>query len=464
MDRVPAESYLQEIMSNLAFALINRQDEILFCSPRAIPFLEAQHIPPRTDILKAVHTLLQPPLSVALADSRHSDSTVAFCHHQPDDNGKQRRLLITIRPFQSPGMETGIRMILFDAVEPTEEEHSSVKAPNQNLVSDLYAELMRSRDEFHRLTRDNEETVNSLASLNEELYLINEELRITSDELKTNRHSLEAGNAPLVEMIFKINKANDDLENFVEATELALIFVDLDKRIIRFTAPARKVFRIQAGDVGRPVVDISHCLKYKTLEDDVKTVLARHEKVEREVQGMDGTWFCLRVIPYMSDDANAVGAIIILVDISLRKQAEENLRSGEQRWRAALEATGDGVWEWDIPSNTCSLSPAWRRILGYGPDEIVAGVLEEWQALIHADDRAEVAKDIEGCGNSEPGWFSHEYRIKCRDGHWKWVLSRGAVVERAHDGKAKRLIGTLSDISHKKMPSTRSGIAPIMIP
>ena len=56
----------------------------------------------------------------------------------------------------------------------------------------------------------------------------------------------------MVEMISKITKANDDVANFVEATELELISVDLDKRIIRFTAPARKVFRIQAGDFGRP--------------------------------------------------------------------------------------------------------------------------------------------------------------------------------------------------------------------
>ncbi|MFL6715374.1 MAG: PAS domain-containing protein [Burkholderiaceae bacterium] len=68
----------------------------------------------------------------------------------------------------------------------------------------------------------------------------------------TKSKNFGAGKAGLVEMISKITKANDDVANFVEATELDLISVDLDKRIIRFTAPARKVFRIQAGDFGRP--------------------------------------------------------------------------------------------------------------------------------------------------------------------------------------------------------------------
>lgn len=443
------KKYFQEVTSSLAFVLINDQDEIVSCSPRGTDYLASPQLTPMASILSVVEPSLRPPLTVALAQSRHAESTVAFSHTRLHENGSHTDLLVTIRPLQA-GMENRLRMILFDVANHAEKEKVSVTTANEALISDLYAELMRSRDEFHRLTLDNEETVNNLASLNEELYSINEELRTTSNELQLNKDSLEAGNVLLSEMVSRISKANDDLENFVEATELSLVFVDLDMRIIRFTAPARTVFRVIPSDIGRPLVDISHSLKYKNLEADIKSVLHKREKIEREVQSINGTWFCLRVIPYTDDASEIVGAIVILLDISLRKQAEENLRSGEQRWRAALEATGDGIWEWDIASNRCSFSPAWRKILGYGPDDIAGGMVQEWQMLIHPEDRAEVARAIEACGSGEPGWFSHEYRIKCKNGHWTWVLSRGAVVERGHDGKAKRLIGTLSDISHKK--------------
>ena len=441
-------NYLQDVTSSLSFVLVNDRDEIVFCSQRGTDYIVAQPVIP-TSILTAVEAPLRPSLTVALAQARHAKGAVAFSHTRLGADGNRTDLLVTIRPLHVD-MENRIRMILFDVAEQGEKEKFSVTAANQNLVSDLYAELMRSRDEFHRLTLDNEETVNSLAALNEELYWINEELRTTSNELQLNRDTLEAGNALLNEMVSSIAKANDDLENFVEATELALIFVDFDMRIIRFTAPAGTVFRLRAGDAGRPLLDISHCLQYKNLEADIKSVLHTREKVEKEVRSTDGTWFCLRVIPYTNEAAEIVGAIIILLDISLRKEAEENLRSGEQRWRAALEATGDGIWEWDIASDKCTLSPAWRKILGYGPDDIATGKLHEWLALVHPEDRADVAQVIEACGNGNPGWFSHEYRIQCKDRHSKWVLSRGAVVERGQDGKGKRLIGTLSDISHKK--------------
>jgi len=448
MATLPDKDYLLNVTSNLAFVLTDDQDDILFSSSRAAPYLVADYWAHTTNIINVVEAPLRPSLAAALARSRHSDDTVAITHHRPGKEEGHCTLLVTIRPFRV-GSGNGTRMILFDDVGQTEEDFP-VKAAHQNLIQDLYAELMRSRNEFHRLTLDNEETVNNLASLNEELYSINEELRATSNELQTNRASLEAGNALLTEMVARISKANDDLENFVEATELALVFVDLDMHIIRFTPPARTAFRVMQKDVGRPLLDISHCLRYSALGEDIGSVLDQREKVEREVQSTDGTWFCLRIIPYTDEDAQVIGAIVILLDISLRKKAEENLRSGEERWRAALEATGDGIWEWDISSGTCSLSPAWRKILGYAPDELDAGTMLEWQALIHPEDRGDVTTSINACGTGEPGWFSHEYRIRCRDGHWKWVLSRGAVVERGHDGTARRLIGTLSDISHKK--------------
>jgi diguanylate cyclase (GGDEF)-like protein/PAS domain S-box-containing protein len=198
------------------------------------------------------------------------------------------------------------------------------------------------------------------------------------------------------------------------------------------------------------LLDISHCLQYQTLQQDIWKVIQNREKVGREVQSLDWNWYSLRIVPYTDDAGNLKGVVVVLLDISLRKDAEENLRIGERRWNSALEAAGDGIWDWDVASNKSALSPAWRKILGYEADEFVAGTLEQWEALIHPEDHGNLTECIRACANSEPGWFSHEYRIKCKNGHWKWVLSRGAVVERHPDGKAKRLIGTLSDISAKK--------------
>jgi diguanylate cyclase (GGDEF)-like protein/PAS domain S-box-containing protein len=221
-------------------------------------------------------------------------------------------------------------------------------------------------------------------------------------------------------------------------------------RIIRYSSPAAAVFRLLPNDLGRPLLDIAHKLEYSGIESDIRAALRQH-RVDREVRSCTGDWYNLRIVPFLSQDGQAAGAVITLIDVSMRKEAEENLRTGEQRWRMALEAAGDGIWDWNVVSDKSSLSPAWRRILGYDADDLTAGTPEEWEALIHPEDRPRVLENIRACGKGDPGWFSHEYRIRCKDGHWKWVLSRGAVVERDPRGQASRVIGTLSDISQKKM-------------
>lgn len=322
---------------------------------------------------------------------------------------------------------------------------------DQMVVSDLYAELMRSRDEFHRLTIKHEESIKNLATMNEELRSINEELRCATEELEEHRALLEAGNVSLNEMVNRVTRANDDLENFVDSSELAVVFVDSHLRIVRYTPSAALLFNFIPRDVGRPLLDISHHLDYQMMDNDIQGALDDHERVEREIRNDKGDWFSVRIVPYHSNANVTDGVVLTFVDITLRKQAEEQLHLGEQRWKLAVEASGDGIWDWDVATNKSFLSPSWRQIIGYDLDEFPGETLEEWEALVHPDDRQKVLQDIRACANRGPGWYSHEYRIRCNDGHWKWVLSRGAVVERDQAGQATRIIGTLSDISQKKM-------------
>lgn len=328
---------------------------------------------------------------------------------------------------------------------------SPENSSDQMTVSDLYAELMRSKDEFHRLTVKHEESLKNLATMNEELCSINEELRCATEELNEHRALLEEGNVSLHAMVSRVTKANNDLERFVDSTELALLFVDAQLRIVRYTVPATALFNLIPRDIGRPLLDISHNLSYPELAEDIQRALDHHQRQEREISSNQSGWFSVRIVPYHGDTGTTDGAALTFVDITLRKQAEEQLHLGEQRWKLAVEASGDGIWDWDILTNKSFVSSSWRQIIGYDAANFPGETLEAWEAIIHPDDREKVAEDIRSCASAGPGWFSHEYRIQCSDGHWKWVLSRGAVVERDHTGQATRIIGTLSDISQKKM-------------
>jgi diguanylate cyclase (GGDEF)-like protein/PAS domain S-box-containing protein len=435
----------------LAVAFLDSRDHILFISAKAEAYFCEGRGALGKSVLASISPALHAEVGAALARTRQSQAATSSHAVQFSSAGKARRVHASTRPLAGTGIEDGAILLLFEDhatgdPEPDGQDQSS----SQAIICDLYAELMLSRDEYHRLSIEHEETVGSMAALNEELYSINEELRSASSELQSNRDSLEAGNAALTAMVNRVTKSNNDLENFVAATELALIFVDDHLRILRYTSPALAVFRLLPNDLGRALLDISHNLQYKSIEADIRAAL-REDKVEREIRSTTGSWYSLRIVPYLSHDDQPAGAVMTLIDISARKEAEVNLRTGEQRWRMALEAAGDGIWDWNVVSNRSTLSPAWRRILGYEANELAGESPEEWEALIHPEDRNGVLENIHACAKGDPGWFSHEYRIRCKDGHWKWVLSRGAVVERDMRGQATRVVGTLSDISQKKI-------------
>lgn len=120
--------------------------------------------------------------------------------------------------------------------------------------------------------------------------------------------------------------------------------------------------------------------------------------------------------------------------------------SSEERFHLALEAAGDGVWDWHIPQNRFTFSARGRAMLGYDENDIGTR-LDDWLAITHHDDQERILTNTMACLKGRLPFFSAEYRVRCKDGRWKWLLSRGAVVQRDEAGAAIRMVGTTIDIS-----------------
>jgi PAS domain S-box-containing protein len=125
------------------------------------------------------------------------------------------------------------------------------------------------------------------------------------------------------------------------------------------------------------------------------------------------------------------------------------LTESEKRWRIAVEATGDGIFDWDLPSGKVFYSRRWKEMLGYSEGEIGSGI-EEWDSLIHPDDKEQTMAAAQALLDGKIPLYSHEHRMRCKDGGWKWILARGAVIRRDPDGNPLRIVGTHSDITEKR--------------
>ncbi|HYD61985.1 MAG TPA: EAL domain-containing protein [Noviherbaspirillum sp.] len=129
--------------------------------------------------------------------------------------------------------------------------------------------------------------------------------------------------------------------------------------------------------------------------------------------------------------------------------AGETQHASEERFHLALEAAGDGVWDWDIKHGRFDFSPRGRAMLGYGLEEI-GHKLENWLAITHPDDQEQVRAQAVACVQGRIPFLSAEFRVRCKDGSWKWLLARGAVVHREPSGWATRMVGTTIDISSEQ--------------
>jgi PAS domain S-box-containing protein len=134
--------------------------------------------------------------------------------------------------------------------------------------------------------------------------------------------------------------------------------------------------------------------------------------------------------------------------ISEHKLTEEALRESEQRWNLALQGNNDGIWDWNITTNQTFRSPRFQEIIGYEADAL-ASSNEEWVARIHPDDWDRVVTANQDYLSRKIPYYAVEYRLLCKDGNYKWVLSRGQA-QWDEAGNPVRMVGSMSDITKRK--------------
>lgn len=150
------------------------------------------------------------------------------------------------------------------------------------------------------------------------------------------------------------------------------------------------------------------------------------------------------------NDANGTvaGIIGVISDITDFKETTEALRISEERFRLAVEAATDGIWDWDFTTGNVYWSPRTYTMLGYEPNEFPV-TFDVWTKLLHPDDferaTTTVQRDIQ-----RNGQFRAEFRLKNKKGDWQWIIGRGMTFQADVHGTPTRMLGTHVDITERK--------------
>ncbi len=159
-------------------------------------------------------------------------------------------------------------------------------------------------------------------------------------------------------------------------------------------------------------------------------------------------WLEIYTYPIFNEEGAVSHVIEYTRDISERKQIEQALLESRDRYALAARGANDGLWDWNLKTNSVYYSPRWKSMLGFGEDEIKDSP-EEWFSRIHPDDRQQVEKDIRDHINGLTLQFENEHRMLHKDGTYRWMLSRGVAVGDT-SMKACRMAGSQTDITARK--------------
>jgi diguanylate cyclase (GGDEF)-like protein/PAS domain S-box-containing protein len=136
-----------------------------------------------------------------------------------------------------------------------------------------------------------------------------------------------------------------------------------------------------------------------------------------------------------------------------RHRVEQALRDSEERYTLAFQGANDGLWDWDLRTNTIHFSSRWKAMLGL--DEVDVGNLpREWFDRVHADDRDTLSAAVRQHLDGHTPHLEHEYRVRHADGTYLWMLCRGLAVTKI-PGQPQRLAGSQTDITRRKLIEER---------
>jgi diguanylate cyclase (GGDEF)-like protein/PAS domain S-box-containing protein len=163
-------------------------------------------------------------------------------------------------------------------------------------------------------------------------------------------------------------------------------------------------------------------------------------------------WVELRASPLRQGEASLLCAIV--TDLSPTGGDDAALLAAKERLQIAIECARLTVWDAEVESGEVYLSEGWARMRGEEPRPVRMAAAA-YMELVHPEDRDEVNRVAWETVKGDRNYYDQEYRLQTVDGRWIWLLSRGRVSERGTDGRAKRMSGTLMDVTARKQAEER---------
>jgi two-component system CheB/CheR fusion protein len=363
------------ILDNFSWpsVLIDKNFEIHYFNGNTEKYLTQPKGKASLNLLNMARKNLRYKLTPSIHKAIHEKEKVITKDVMIEEKEKYYKVDIIVQPIRKGGSQINFLLVAFKEKgrQNSDETLYETSADEDQRVKALEQELKRTKESLQTTIEELETTNEELKSSNEELQATNEEYQSTNEELETSREEaqstneeLTAVNSELKDKIQELSRANDDMKNLLNSTQIATIFLNTDLSIRRFTSPTSQIFNIIESDIGRPINHITSKINYDNIDEDAQEVLDTLEKQEKEIQTESGEWYSVKIMPYRTTDNLIDGVIITFTNVTRIKQAKE-----ASRLATVVRDSNDAIMVLDLEGNILEWNKGATNIYGYQEEE-----------------------------------------------------------------------------------------------
>ncbi|HLK38921.1 MAG TPA: CheR family methyltransferase, partial [Polyangiaceae bacterium] len=309
-----------------AAVITNHKGDVLYVSGRTEKYLEVPAGKANWNVFAMARRGLRGALAGPFQKAIHAKKARVVTELGAKARGSVRAVDVTLEPIDEPPALRDTVMILFaDAAVPVGRGKGKSKRALQRapVMASVERELEQARGELRGTRDEMQASEEELKSANEELQSTNEELQSTNEELTTSKEEMQSMNEELQTLnhelqakVDDMSRASNDMKNLLDATEIAILFLDESLNVRRFTPQATSLFKLIPSDIGRPLADLASRLAYPELYDDAGEVLRTLAFKEKTAKSADGRSFRVRIMPYRTSDNRIDGVVITLTNVN----------------------------------------------------------------------------------------------------------------------------------------------------
>lgn len=333
--KVSAETELfEDISSNLfkqyvpASVVINEKYDILHVYNDINKFVKLPIGKVSLNILNMVPNELSIAIGTAIHRVMKDRREVIYNDVAIETEDKVNYINLVVKPFTHERTKANLILLIFLSADKIINLDNSTERfdMSSNIgirIKDLEQELKYSKENLQATIEELETSNEELQATNEELIASNEELQSTNEELQSVNEELYTVNSEYQSKIEELTELNNDINNWFSVTSIGTIFLDLKLRVRKFTPAVSKFVNLIDNDLGRPINHISYNFQYDNFMQDVESVLKTLKPIETELKANNNKWLMLKILPYRTIENAIKGVVITFIDISQRKQYEE---------------------------------------------------------------------------------------------------------------------------------------------